>query len=104
MKFTWFVFPYFISFSFYIASNILKCINNSYTFLSFKEITHAYLLKVSITHNKNLNLLLKFLINCISVKSASQILSLNKEQTLLFLISQQLVYEVHPQVLYLSQI
>ena len=34
---------------------------------------------MSITHNKNLNLLLNLLINCISAKSAPQILSLNAE-------------------------
>ena len=51
-------------------------------FLSFKGTTQAYLIKISITHNKNLNLLLNFLINCIS---ALQILSLNPEETVLFL-------------------
>ena len=36
------------------------------------------------THNKNLNPLLNLLINCISAKSAAQILSLNAEYTSLF--------------------
>ena len=58
--------------------------NNSYTFLSFKGTTHAYLLKTSMTHNKNVVPLLNLLINCISAKSTPQILSLNKEQTFLF--------------------
>ena len=50
-------------------------------FLSFKGTTQAYLLKISITHNKNVNPLLNLLINCISAKSAPQILSLNVEYT-----------------------
>ena len=53
-------------------------------FLSFKGIIQAYLLKTSITHNKNLNPLLNLPINWISAKSAPQILSLNLEQTVLF--------------------
>ena len=39
-------------------------------FLSFKGIAHAYLLKISITPNKNLNTLLNLLINCVSARSA----------------------------------
>ena len=54
-------------------------------FLTFKGATHVYLLKISITHNKNLDPLLNLLINCLSVKSAPQILSLNAEYTFLFL-------------------
>ena len=54
-------------------------------FLSFKGITQAYLLKISITHHKDLNPLLNLLNNCISAKSAPQILSLNEEYTFLFL-------------------
>ena len=38
--------------------------------LSFKGTTQAYLLKISITHNKNLIPLLYLLINRISAKSA----------------------------------
>ena len=37
------------------------------------------------THNKNLNLLLNLLINCVSGKSAAQILSLNAQYTSLLL-------------------
>ena len=54
-------------------------------FLSFKGITQSYLLKTSITHNKNINPLLNLLINCVSAKSTPQILSLNEEYTFLFL-------------------
>ena len=52
-------------------------------FLSFKT-TQAFLLKVSITHNKNLNPLLNLLISCISAESVPRILSLNAEYTFLF--------------------
>ena len=41
-------------------------------FLSFKGTTQAYLLKISIAHNKNLNPLLSLLFNCISARSAPQ--------------------------------
>ena len=54
-------------------------------FLSFKGTTLAYLLKISITHNKNLLPLLYLLNNYISAKSTPQILSLNVEYTFLFL-------------------
>ena len=54
-------------------------------FLSFKGITHAYLLKISITHNKNLNPLVNLLIKFISARSAPQILSLKNESNFLFL-------------------
>ena len=40
---------------------------------------------MSITHNKNLNPLLNFLINCISAKSAPQILSMKGECIFLLL-------------------
>ena len=48
-------------------------------FLSFKGITHACLLKISISQNDNLNPLLNLLINCTSVRSAPQILSMKGE-------------------------
>ena len=56
-------------------------------FLSFKGTTHAYLLKILMTHykdlnplhNKNLNPLLNLLTDCMSAKSAPQILSLNPQ-------------------------
>ena len=40
---------------------------------------------MSTTHNKNLNSLLNLLINCISARSAPQILSIKVECTFLFL-------------------
>ena len=42
----------------------------------FTGITQAYLLWLSITPNKNLNPVFDLLINCISAKSAPQILSI----------------------------
>ena len=48
-------------------------------FLSFKGTAPAYVLKMSITHNKNLDPFLNFIINYISAKSAPQILPLNPE-------------------------
>ena len=53
-------------------------------FLSFKRITHAYLLKISITHSKKLLPLLNWLINRISAGSAPQILSMKNECTFRF--------------------
>ena len=52
-------------------------------FLSLKGITHAYLLKISITHNKNRNPLLNLLINCMLARSAPHILSTKVEHTFL---------------------
>ena len=54
-------------------------------FLSFKGVTHAYLLKISIAHNKNLNPLLNLSFNCISPTSTPQILSIKGECTFLLL-------------------
>ena len=51
--------------------------------LSFKGIAHEYLLQMSI--KQNLNPLLNWLINCISARSAPQILSLQGKCTFLFL-------------------
>ena len=53
-------------------------------FLSFKETNHGYVLTLSITHNKKRILLLNFVINCISVKSAPQISSIKDECTFHF--------------------
>ena len=50
-------------------------------FLSFKGITHAYLLKISITQNKKRIPLLNVLNYC---RSAPQILSINDKYTFLF--------------------
>ena len=54
-------------------------------FLFFKEITHAYLLKISIAHNRKRISLLDLLINYISATSARQILPLKNECAFLFL-------------------
>ena len=53
-------------------------------FFSFKETTYTYLLKVSMTHHTNQRLLSYPLINYISTRSASQILSLKDEYTFCF--------------------
>ena len=53
------------------------------SFLSFKGTTDAY--KKPIAHNKYLFPLLYLLSDCISAESVPQILSLNDEQTFLFL-------------------
>ena len=77
-----------------ISSKIfLKALVISIALLSFKGITHAYLLKISITHNKNLNPLLNLLINCISSRSTPQILSIKDEYTFRFLNS--LIISLH---------
>ena len=57
---------------FYLACGLihLKCFEKQlYCFFSFKGITRAYLLPISITQNKNLNPLFNLLINCISARS-----------------------------------
>ena len=51
---------------------------------SFKGTTHAYLLELSITHNKKQIPLLNLLINCISARSAPQLLSIEGEYTFRF--------------------
>ena len=53
--------------------------------LSFKGRTHAYMLQISVTDNKNLNLLWNLLINCISARSAPQILSIKGHFTFLLI-------------------
>ena len=67
-----------------LSNTFWKALKIVIPFLSFKGITHAYLLKISITHNKKQIPLLNLLINCISAISAPQILSLNYEHTFLF--------------------
>ena len=55
-------------------------------FLLFKGIiTHTYLLKISIARNKKRIPLLNLLINCISARSAPQILSIKGDHTFLYL-------------------
>ena len=53
-------------------------------FLSFKGITHVYLLKISIALNKKRTLLLNLLISCLSARSALQMLSTKDECTIRF--------------------
>ena len=55
------------------------------SFLSFKGITHTYFVKISKTHNNKRIPLLNLLINCISARSAPQILSIKGEYTFIFL-------------------
>ena len=52
-------------------------------FLSFKGTTHAYLLKISITHDENRTHLLHLLINCIAATAAPQVLVLSIQLTFL---------------------
>ena len=70
-----------ITFGLQLDSNkfYLKGLAIEITFLSLTGTTHAYLLKISMTHNKNQKHLLCLLINCISVKSAPKVLSLKGE-------------------------
>ena len=68
----------------WIHLRFLKSISNCNNFLSFKGITHAYLLKISIAHNKKWIPLLDFLINCISSRLAPQILSIKDDYTFIF--------------------
>ena len=56
----------------------LNALTTLVSFLSFIEITHAYLLNKSIAHNKYLFPLFYLLSDCISAKSTPQILSLNE--------------------------
>ena len=61
-----------------------KWLVNVTRFLSFKAITHAYLLKISKTHTKKQIPLLNLLINCISARSAPQIFSIKANFTFPF--------------------
>ena len=45
-------------------------------FLSFKGITHVYLMEISLTHNKKQMLLLNVLFKCIAARPVPQILSI----------------------------
>ena len=53
--------------------------------MPFKVTAHAYLLKITVKHNKNRILLLNLLINCISAKSAPQIIFIKDDHTFSFL-------------------
>ena len=52
--------------------------------MSFKETIHAYLLKISLTHNKKQIIYLSLLINCISATWERQELSLKDEHNFCF--------------------
>ena len=55
-------------------------------FLSFKVIIHAYLLNISITHNKKgICSLSNLLIDCVSTRLAAKILAIKDEYTFCFL-------------------
>ena len=58
-----------------VYSHILCC--EYFNFLSFKGLTHAYLVKTSVTHDKYLTFFFFEDNHSISAKSAAQILSLN---------------------------
>ena len=63
----------------------IKPLTTVLPFLSFKGLTHAYLVKTSMTHNKYLTFLFLEDNDFISAKSAAQILSLNLGYTFLLL-------------------
>ena len=67
-----------------LSNTFWKALKIVIPFLSFKGITHAYLLKISITHNKRRIPISNLLINCISATSAQQILCIKDEYTFLF--------------------
>ena len=70
-----------IRFIYYLDKSILNC----FTFLLFQCLTHTYLMKASMTHNKYSTILLFEGNNFISAKSAAKILSLNLAQTIVLL-------------------
>ena len=51
---------------------------------AFNWKTHAYLLQISIMHNKKQVPLLDMLLSCISARSESEILSIKEEYTVCF--------------------
>ena len=76
----------------------MKALRTVLAYLSFKGLTHAYLLKTSMAHNKYLTFLFFEDNDSISAKSAAQILSLNLACTFLllnFLITGFLQLAVH---------
>ena len=78
---------YMIRFIYYFSKEALRTV---LPFLSFKGLTHAYLLQASLTHRKYLKLLFFIDNDSISVKSVSQVLCFKLVYTfilLLFLIS-----------------
>ena len=77
--------PYFVWFAIIFSSVFFKSIKILIPFLSVKRITHVYLLKIWITHDKKRITLLNSLIICISARPAPQILSIKDEHTFRFL-------------------
>ena len=63
----------------------IKAFRTILAFLSFKGLTHAYVMKTSMTHNKFLTFLFFEGNDSISAKSACQILSLNLAYAFLLL-------------------
>ena len=59
----------------------MKYINNCNTFLVFKEVTHAHLLKISITHNKSRLPLLYLFNTWTTTRSTHQMSFLMEEYT-----------------------
>ena len=80
----WYSITDFIYPCFGLRLDFLQSISNCISFLSFTEITHAYLLKILITHNKKRIPLSNLLINCISARSGLQILSIKRKYTFNF--------------------
>ena len=64
---------------------VIKAFRTVLPFLFFTGLTHAYLVKTSLTHNKYLTFLLLENNDPISAKPAAQILSLNLTYTFLLL-------------------
>ena len=64
---------------------MIKLLRIVLPFLSFKGLTHPYLVKKPITHDKYLTFLFFEANDSISAKSAAQILSLDLTKTFLFL-------------------
>ena len=67
------------------SKSFLKALVTLIPLLSFKGITHAHLLKTSVTHNKKQIPLFNVVINCISGRSAPHILSIKDESIFRFL-------------------
>ena len=72
-------------------------------FLSFNRTINAYLLKKLITNNENRISLLYLLINCISLRSASQMLSLKDEYTLCFFNFLIIGFSVHMLIVFIRK-
>ena len=76
---------YLVWFTAWFFHNFSKCSSNRNIFLSFKAITHAYLLKTSMMHNKKMNSFVFLIINYTSAKWATHISFINNWYILPFL-------------------